>query len=48
MFRLRCVKSRRSIGLDLRMILSNTALLMRQDFIEDSSLFVGLSGGIGC
>jgi hypothetical protein len=48
MFRLRCVKSRRSIGLDPRMILSNTAQLMRQEFIDDSSLFVSLGGGIGC
>lgn len=30
------------------MITDYTALLMRQEFIDDSSLFVGSRGGIGC
>ena len=41
------VESRYSTGIDLRMILHYTVSLMRQEFIDDGRLFVGLGFGIG-
>jgi len=46
-FRLGCVESRHSTGIDLRMILNCTVLLMRQELIDQSCLVVGLGVGIG-
>lgn len=40
-------ESRHSTGIDLRMILHYTVSLMRQEFIDDGRLFVGLGFGIG-
>lgn len=41
------VESRYSTGIDLHMILHYTVSLMRQEFIDDGRLFVGLGFGIG-
>jgi hypothetical protein len=47
MFRLGRFESHHSTGIDLRMILHSTFPLMRQEFIDDRRLFVGLGFGIG-
>jgi hypothetical protein len=46
-FPLSRVESRHSTGIDLRMILNYTVSLMRQEFIDDGRLFVGLGFCIG-
>jgi hypothetical protein len=40
------VESRYSTGIDLRMILYYTFSLIRQEFMDDGRLFVGLGFGI--